>query len=104
MQFATFERSSILHELSLKPFSTVLEAMKEKDPAGMLSTTRVLSLLDEENYDDAISFLAGDFAKGVSINVVRPDTQGRMRTTSFFDLAHDYALSQKGRVVAETVG
>ncbi|QKC83016.1 hypothetical protein EB232_16645 [Mesorhizobium sp. NZP2077] len=100
VQFATSERSSILHELPLKPFSTILETMAAKDSVGMLSTTRVLSLLDEEKYDDAISFLTGNFAKGVSINVARPDAQGRMRSTSFFDLAHDYALSQKGRALA----
>lgn len=102
VQFATSGRSSILRQLPLKPFSTTLEAMK--DPVGMLSTTRVLSLLDEEKYDGAMSFLTSNFSKGVSINVVRPDAHGHRKATSFFDLAHDYALSLKGRAVAETAG
>lgn len=61
----------------------------------MLSTTKVLSLLDEGKYEDAVSFLNGKYEKGVSINVVRPDAEGHARSTSFFELARDYALSAK---------
>lgn len=100
VQFAMSERPSILQELSSKPFSDVLA--EKADPFGMLSTTKVVSLLEERKYEDAISFLNGKYEKGVSINVVRPDAEGHTRPASFFDLAWDYALSAKEPMTIET--
>jgi len=102
VRFAISERLSALRELSSRPFSGVVAEKTDQDPFGMLSTTKVLSLLDEGKYEDVRSFLNGKYEKGVSINVVRPDAEGHARSIGFFDLARDYALSAKEPMMVET--